>query len=255
MAGLLFYGCQTLRQLLPTAAESASVVSGVDWPVPRLQIEDSPRFAWRGAMLDVARHFFPITELERVVDLIAYHKMNRFHVHLTDDQGWRLEIKSWPNLTTLGGATQVGGGTGGYYTQAQWSSFVAYAAERQVIVIPEIDLPGHANAALASYGTLNPDGQAKSSLGMGGSRTGNHRPAWLVSRGTILAEPACRQHFAEATAADLAQQFGGMSCPGPHPPWKSYSRTVTEAGCAPRSQTRRQNRMKRPITRYMTGVV
>ncbi len=147
----LFYGTQTLRQLLPAL--------GGPWTLPRLTITDTPRFPWRGYMLDVARHFFGVDEVKRIIDQLALHKLNRLHLHLTDDQGWRIEILSWPALTTVGGSTEVGGGPGGFYTQQEYAELVAYAAARHVTVVPELDMPGHCNAALASYGELNPDGQ------------------------------------------------------------------------------------------------
>lgn len=154
----LFYGTQTLRQLLPPEVLAATPVEGVKWRIPAVHIEDAPRFEWRGAMIDVARHFFTVEDVERQIDLLALHKLNRLHLHLTDDQGWRLEILSWPALTQVGGSTEVGGGVGGWYTQAEYAGLVAYAAERFVTVVPEIDFPGHANAALASYGELNESG-------------------------------------------------------------------------------------------------
>ena len=112
-------------------------------------------------MLDVSRHFFDVDDVKRYIDLISLYKLNRLHLHLADDQGWRIEIKSWPNLTKIGGSTEVGGGPGGYYTQAQYSEIVAYARERFIQIIPEIDMPGHTNAALASYAELNCDGKAR----------------------------------------------------------------------------------------------
>ena len=111
-------------------------------------------------MLDVARHFLSVDEVKRYVDLMAIHKLNRLHLHLADDQGWRIEIRSWPKLAAHGGSTEVGGGAGGFYTQAQYSELVRYAAERFITIVPEIDMPGHTNAALASYGELNCDGVA-----------------------------------------------------------------------------------------------
>jgi len=155
----LFAGVQTLRQLLPAQVESRSARSG-PWTVPAGRIVDYPRFAHRGAMLDVARHFFSPDEVKSYIDQMSLYKINTLHLHLADDQGWRIEIKSWPRLATYGGSTEVGGGPGGYYTQDQYRDLVAYAATRGITVIPEIDLPGHTNAALASYAELNCDGVA-----------------------------------------------------------------------------------------------
>jgi hexosaminidase len=148
----LFYGVQTLRQLIADKKEgdaknTLEIATG--------SIEDRPEYEWRGSMLDVARHFFSVEDVKRYIDLISYYKMNRLHLHLSDDQGWRIEIKSWPDLTAIGGLSQVGGGKGGFYTQEQYKDIVAYAQSRYVMIIPEIDLPGHINAALASYPGLN----------------------------------------------------------------------------------------------------
>jgi hexosaminidase len=155
----LFRGVQTLRQLLPPAIESATVRAG-PWTVPAGRIVDRPRFAWRGAALDVARHFFNVDEVKRYIDLVALYKVNVLHLHLTDDQGWRLAIRSWPRLAEHGGATQVGGGPGGHYTQREYAEIVGYGLDRFITVVPEIDVPGHTNAALASYGELTCDGHA-----------------------------------------------------------------------------------------------
>jgi hexosaminidase len=158
----MFYGVQSLRQLLPPLSEYDALMFQAPRPatLPGVHIHDTPRYPWRGAMLDVARHFFSVDEVKRFIDLIALHKMNRLHLHLADDQGWRIEIKKWPDLTAKGGTTEVGGGVGGFYTQAQYADLVAYAADRFIIVVPEIDMPGHTNAALASYAELNCSGQA-----------------------------------------------------------------------------------------------
>ncbi|MEU4223260.1 beta-N-acetylhexosaminidase [Nonomuraea sp. NPDC026600] len=155
----LFNGVQTLRQLLPYAADSATVQPG-PWPVQGGRITDAPRYAYRGAMLDVARHFFPVAAVQRYIDQIALYKINYLHLHLSDDQGWRIAIDSWPRLATYGGSTAVDGDPGGYYTKAQYRELVAYAAARNITVVPEIDLPGHTNAALASYAELNCGGVA-----------------------------------------------------------------------------------------------
>jgi hexosaminidase len=150
----LFYGLQTIRQLLPAKVELKTVQQG-PWEIATGTIRDYPSYTWRGSMLDVARHFFSVEDVKRYIDLLAYYKMNVMHLGLTNDQGWRIEIKSWPNLATHGGSTQVGGGKGGYYTQEQYKDLVAYASERFITLVPEIDMPGHINAALASYGELN----------------------------------------------------------------------------------------------------
>jgi len=155
----LFAGVQTLRQLLPAKVESATPQTG-PWTVPGATVTDHPRFQHRGAMLDVARHFHPVAAVKRYIDQLALYKVNYFHLHLTDDQGWRIAIDSWPRLATHGGSTQVGGGPGGYYTKAQYREIVAHAASRHITVIPEVDMPGHTNAALASYAELNCNGVA-----------------------------------------------------------------------------------------------
>jgi hexosaminidase len=158
----LFYGVQSFRQTLPAFVEFAAVRPDESRPVLAAagRVADEPRFPWRGAMLDVARHFLSVDEVKRYVDLMAIHKLNRLHLHLADDQGWRIEIRSWPNLAAHGGSTEVGGGAGGFYTHAQYSELVRYAAERFITIVPEIDMPGHTNAALASYAELNCDGIA-----------------------------------------------------------------------------------------------
>lgn len=155
----IFYGIQTLRQLLPARAELKSNQKG-PWEISTGTIRDFPTYSFRGSMLDVARHFFSVDDVKRYIDLISFYKMNVMHLHLTDDQGWRIEIKSWPNLTTHGGTSQVGEGKGGFYTQEQYKDIVKYAQERFIIIIPEIDTPGHTNAALSSYPELNCNGKA-----------------------------------------------------------------------------------------------
>ncbi|WP_371773047.1 beta-N-acetylhexosaminidase [Streptomyces sp. NBC_01438] len=155
----LFHGVQTLRQLLPARIESDSRQKG-PWSVAGGSVTDAPRYGYRGAMLDVSRHFFSVTEVKRYIDQLALYKINTFHLHLSDDQGWRIAIDSWPKLATYGGSTEVGGGTGGYYTKSQYKEIVNYAASRYLEVVPEIDMPSHTNAALASYAELNCDGVA-----------------------------------------------------------------------------------------------
>jgi hexosaminidase len=167
----VFYGCQALRQLLPSEIYRSAPVSGVTWSIAGVRVEDAPRFAWRGAMLDVARHFMPKHNVLRFIDLIALHRLNTLHLHLTDDQGWRIEIKRYPKLTSVGGwrhESQVGAGPeagtdgrphGGYYTQDDIREIVAYAAARFVTVVPEIESPGHVHAAIAAYPELGVSGE------------------------------------------------------------------------------------------------
>ncbi|GGU42370.1 beta-N-acetylhexosaminidase [Streptomyces lavendofoliae] len=155
----LFHGVQTLRQQLPDSVEAGTRQPG-PWQVAGGTITDTPRYGYRGAMLDVSRHFFTVGQVKRYIDRMALYKINTLHLHLSDDQGWRIAVDSWPRLATHGGSTQVGGGPGGYYTKAQYRDIVAYAASRHLEVVPEIDMPGHTNAALASYAELNCDGVA-----------------------------------------------------------------------------------------------
>ncbi|MEU1404487.1 beta-N-acetylhexosaminidase [Streptomyces sp. NPDC005728] len=163
----VFWGAQTFRQLLgPDAFRRAPVRPGQDWDLPQITVEDSPRFRWRGLMLDVARHFMPKEGVLRYLDLMAAHKLNVFHFHLTDDQGWRIEIKRYPKLTEVASwraRTKFGHRAsplwdekphGGYYTQDDIREIVAYAAERHITVVPEIDVPGHSQAAIAAYPEL-----------------------------------------------------------------------------------------------------
>ncbi|MFJ8602910.1 beta-N-acetylhexosaminidase [Streptomyces shenzhenensis] len=163
----VFWGAQTLRQLLgPDAFRRAPLAPGRPWTVPGTAVEDAPRFRWRGLMLDVARHFTPKEGVLRYLDLMAAHKLNVFHFHLTDDQGWRVEIKRYPKLTETGSwrpRTKFGHRAsplweekphGGHYTQDDIREIVAYAAERHITVVPEIDVPGHSQAAIAAYPEL-----------------------------------------------------------------------------------------------------
>ncbi len=155
----VFYGLQTLRQLLPWAIELRGP-RPFALSLPGAHITDAPRFEWRGVFLDVSRHFFSVDDVKRYIDLASMYKMNRLHLHLSDDQGWRIQIDSWPNLTQYGGTTETVGTEGGYYTKADYAEIVAYAREHFMMLIPEIDMPSHCNAALASYPELNCDGVA-----------------------------------------------------------------------------------------------
>ncbi len=153
-----FRGIQTLRQLVPETSNDTLAIQKI-WPVPSGKITDNPAFAYRGSMLDVARHFFSVEDVKKYIDILAYYKINVLHLHLSDDQGWRIEIKSWPKLTTVGGGTEVGGEAGGFYTQDDYKEIVRYAAERYMTIVPEIDMPGHTNAASVSYPFLNGNGK------------------------------------------------------------------------------------------------
>lgn len=143
----LFYAVQTLRQLLPAEVQAS-------YPLPLVDITDSPSYPWRGNMLDVARSFLPADYLKAHIERMARFKLNRLHLHLSDDQGWRVEIKQYPKLTEIGGASAVTGGRSGFYTQEQIRELVTYAEARHVTLVPEIDLPGHTQAAIASYNEL-----------------------------------------------------------------------------------------------------
>lgn len=150
----IFRGIQTVRQLLIDKIELSSKQMEI-WTIPTGIITDYPEYSYRSSMLDVSRHFFSVEDVKQYIDYLAFYKFNYFHLHLTDDQGWRIEIKSWPKLTEIGGSTQVGGGKGGFYTQEEYLELVEYATDRYITIVPEIEMPGHSNAALASYAFLN----------------------------------------------------------------------------------------------------
>ncbi|GAA3735898.1 hexosaminidase [Spinactinospora alkalitolerans] len=162
----VFYGAQTLRQLLPASAYRRAPLDTGAWTLPAVRITDRPRFGWRGCMLDVARHFMPKHDVLRFIDLMALHKLNVLHLHLTDDQGWRIEIKRYPRLTEVASwrrESQVGAAQppvfdgrphGGFYTQDDIREIVGYAAARHITVVPEIDVPGHSQAAIAAHPEL-----------------------------------------------------------------------------------------------------
>ncbi len=162
----IFYGTQSLLQLMPPEIFSAKPVPVMAWTIPCIDISDAPRFVWRGFMLDVSRHFFTKPEVERVLDLMALYKLNTFHWHLVDDQGWRIQIKKYPKLTEVGAwrkaigfglasnsatAYDKNGRYGGFYTQRDIRDVVAYAAARHITTVPEIEMPGHSMAALSAY--------------------------------------------------------------------------------------------------------
>lgn len=169
----LFCGVQSLLQLLPPEAFAARPVPGVEWTIPCVQIEDQPRFKWRGLLLDVARHFFTKEEVKQLLDVLATQKINTLQMHLTDDQGWRVEIKKYPRLTRIGAwrdeagfgldpklSTTYGpdGRYGGYYTRADIREIVAYAATKHITIVPEIEMPGHSGAALSAFPELSCSG-------------------------------------------------------------------------------------------------
>lgn len=175
----VFYGLQTLRQLLPVRIESRQKVEGMSWTVPCVSIEDSPRFKWRGYLLDPARNFRTKDEIKRYIDLLAFQKLNMLQIHLTDDQGWRVEIKQYPKLVETGSRLPdyTGRkGEGWFYTQEDIKEIVNYASERYVTVVPEIELPGHCGAAIASY----PE------LGCGGKHPGGWSAPLCVSQESTL---------------------------------------------------------------------
>lgn len=157
----LFYGMQSFLQLLPAEIESPSKVNGIAWQAPAVSIKDAPRFGYRGIMLDPCRHFMPVENVKKYLDVLSLFKMNRMHWHLTDDQGWRIEIKKYPKLTEIASKRIDGEGTehSGYYTQEEIKEIVKYAADRFITVVPELELPGHEMAAIAAYPNLSCKGE------------------------------------------------------------------------------------------------
>jgi hexosaminidase len=170
----LFYAVQTFKQLLPSAIFSPNKVENVTWHIQGIRIADEPRFAWRGLHLDVCRHFMPVAFIKKLLNVMALHKLNTFHWHLTDDQGWRIEIKRYPKLTEVGAwrtETMIGHGLstlphqfdntphGGFYSQDEVREVVAYAHERHITIVPEIEMPGHAQAAVTAYPELGNTGE------------------------------------------------------------------------------------------------
>ncbi len=209
----LFYAVQTLRQLLPPEAFGSQGKAKAAWAIPCIEVEDTPRFAWRGAMLDVARHFMPTSFLLKFIDLLALHKLNTFHLHLTDDQGWRIEIKKHPRLTGVGAwrkETMIGrlgeGETpaafdgiphGGFYSQEEVQAVVAYARDRFVNIVPEIEMPGHCQAALAAYPEL---GNTLHPLEVS-TRWGIHEDVYNVEESTFA--------FLEEVLSEVLELFPG----------------------------------------------
>lgn len=219
-----YYALQTLQQLLPTRSVIAGITNDTttSYTLPVVNIEDSPRFAWRGFMLDEGRHFYGKKEIKKILDVMATYKLNRFHWHLTEDQGWRIEIKKYPKLTEVGawrhskalayGSTVPDGERyGGYYTQEEAREIVNYAKERFIEIVPEVDIPGHSQAAVASYPELLAcDPQ-------------NHHEVWLsqgVSADVINVASPKAVKFAKDVIDELTNIFpfgyihlGGDECP------------------------------------------
>lgn len=235
----VFYGLQSLRQLLPAAVFRQAPLPDTRWEVPCGEIADEPRFGWRGAHLDVGRHFLPKPFLFRFVDLLAMHKLNVLHLHLTEDQGWRFESHRYPRLTEVGAhrtetrlpREKRGDGQphGGFYTQDDLRELVAYAADRFVTIVPEVELPGHAQAAIAAYPEL-------------GNQPGRRLPvhtAWGVNENVLNAEDSTLRFFQDVYE-ELLDVFpgryvhvGGDECPKVQ--WEKSDRAqrlITERGLA-----------------------
>ncbi|MFF2042174.1 beta-N-acetylhexosaminidase [Kitasatospora sp. NPDC058170] len=240
-AGAL-WGAQTLRQLLGPDAFRRAPLRRTGWVLPGTDIEDAPRFGWRGVLLDVSRHFLPKADVLRFLDLLAAHKLNVLHLHLTDDQGWRVEIKRYPKLTERGawrersmvgyrlGNRRDDRPHGGFYTQDDLREIVAYAADRQITVVPEIDLPGHTQAAIAAYPELgNADVVDTSALGVWTD--------WGVSPHVLNASEGTLRFF-EGVLEEVLEIFpsefvhlGGDECPKEQ--WKESAaaqQRITELG-------------------------
>ncbi|MCY2931072.1 MAG: beta-N-acetylhexosaminidase [Planctomycetota bacterium] len=193
----VFYACQTIRQLLPPQIESSQKAAGVEWTIPCVKIEDQPRFAWRGCLIDEARHFLGKDVIKRQIDLMAFYKLNRLHWHLTDDQGWRVEIKKYPKLTEVG-AWRGANREGGFYTQADIREIVQYAQSRHVLIVPEIEMPGHAQAALAAYPPLGCRGEGYAV----GTRWGVYDDVYCPGNDEVLA-------FLENVLTEVISLFPG----------------------------------------------
>lgn len=191
----LYYGIQTLRQVLPTQIFSHVEARAVKWSVPCVKITDYPRFMWRGVLLDPARHFIPIEDMRKFMDAMAVHKLNRLQLHLTDDQGWRLEIKKYPKLTEIGAwrnETLIGHYSkkpwtfdgkkhGGFYSQEEMCEIIRYAEARNITIVPEIEMPGHFQAAIASYPWLGVYPEKQKNIGL--------RTYWGVNHNILAPRP------------------------------------------------------------------
>ncbi|MDE3082960.1 MAG: beta-N-acetylhexosaminidase [Acidobacteriota bacterium] len=234
------YALTTLRQLAPALAWSSTPIPVAHLAVARASCDDAPRFAWRGAHLDVARHFFDVPTVMRFIDLIAAHRLNRLHLHLNDDQGWRVEVPGWPRLTSVGSTRRSspvgherdglddGVAHGGFFSDEDLVRLRDYAASRYVVIVPEIDLPGHAQAAIAAYPELGNTGEALEVW-----------TRWGISEHVLNVEDATID-FAEAVVAHVADLFpdspvhiGGDECPSTE--WESNPaahRVMSQRGLA-----------------------
>ena len=207
----LFYGMQSFLQLLPAEIENPTVVKGIAWTAPAVSIKDEPRFGYRGIMLDPCRHFIPVENIKKQLDVLALFKINRMHWHLTDDQGWRIEIKKYPKLTEISSKRIDGEGTeySGFYTQEEIKEVVKYAADRFITIVPEIELPGHEMAAIAAYPELSCKGEQ-----------GTPRVIWGVEDIVMCAGKEEPFEFMENVITEVAALFpgeyfhiGGDECP------------------------------------------
>ncbi|MDR1918768.1 MAG: family 20 glycosylhydrolase [Tannerellaceae bacterium] len=202
----LFYGMQTFLQLLPAEVESPVKLKGIAWEAPAVAVKDEPRFGYRGVMLDACRHFIPVEDVKKQLDVISLFKINRMHWHLTEDQGWRIEIKQYPKLTEIGSKSPNGEG---FYTQEEIKEIVQYAAERFITVIPEIELPGHELAAISAYPELSCQGEPISM-----------RQVWGVEDVVLCAGKESTFEFLENVIKEVIALFpsdyfhiGGDECP------------------------------------------
>lgn len=255
-----FYSLQTIKQMLPLAIYGDKLVQGVKWSVPCCEIEDAPRFAYRGYMLDCSRHFFSTDEVKRILDVMAMYKYNIFHWHLTDDQGWRVEIEKYPRLTEVGAfrfGTQIAGDPntndgiryGGFYTKEQIRDIIAYAQARGITIIPEIDLPGHMQAALTAY----PE------LGCAGSAPYEVRTVWGISKQVLNVGKEETMVFLENVLSEIAELFpseyihiGGDECPRDE--WKAdpdCQAKIVELGLTDDSGVSAEARLQNYVTARM----
>ena len=257
-----FYSLQTLRQMLPVAIYGTTPEPGAKWVIPCCEIADAPRFAYRGVMLDCCRHFFSLDEVKKVLDVMSMFKLNRFHWHLSEDQGWRIEIDKYPRLTEVGAfrnGTMVGGDWnsndgiryGGFYTKDQIREVIAYAAERGITIVPEIDLPGHMQAALASY----PE------LGCAGSQPQPYEvwTIWGVSKQVLNVGNEKTMLFLEDVLGEVADLFpgeyihiGGDECPRDE--WKTdpdCQAKIAELGLKDADGVSAESRLQNYVTARM----